>query len=193
MGRAAFSTDAILDAARAVIVQRGARGLTVEALAGASGAPVGSIYHRFRSVDEVLARAWLRAVRRLQRAALAVPVSEADPLAAAQAVALANYDHCVAEPADTLLLDAVSHDELLALELPGLHEELRTVNVEIEARMGELARVLLGRADRRNRDLVLLALVDLPHGFVQHQLRSGRPAPARRERLAAAVRAVLDS
>jgi AcrR family transcriptional regulator len=192
MARAVFSTDAILDAARAVVVERGARGLTVEAIARASGAPVGSIYHRFRSVDELLARAWLRAVRRLQCAALAVRVSVEDPIASAQAVALASYDHCVSEPADTLLLDAVSHAELLALDLPELHEQLRTVNDEVQARMSELARAVFGRADRRGRDLVLLALVDLPHGFVGRQLRSGRAAPARRGRLAAAVAAVLE-
>jgi hypothetical protein len=59
--------------------------------------------------------------------------------------------------------------------------------------MSMLARSLYKRADRRARDLVLLALVDLPHGFAHRQLISGAAAPARRRRLPAAVRAVLST
>jgi AcrR family transcriptional regulator len=192
LARHVFSTDAILDAARDVVVARGARAATVEAIARSAGVPVGSIYHRFSSIDELLARVWLRAVRRSQRAALAVAVSSGQPLRSAEAVALAMYDQCLAEPQDTLLLDAISRAELLAADPGELRDELEAVNEEIEAMMARLSRSLLGRADRRGRDLVLLALVDLPHGFAHRQLVSGRPAPARRERLPAAVRAVLD-
>jgi AcrR family transcriptional regulator len=191
--RQVFSTDAILDAARDLVVERGARGATVGAIARAAGVPVGSIYHRFDSVGELLARTWLRAVERSQRRALAVPVSIEQPIAAAEAIALAMYDHCLAEPQDTLLLDRLGRAEVLAMDLGPLRGELEKVNERVEALMASLARALYGRADARTRDLVLLSLVDLPHGFAQRQLISGAPAPARRARLAAAVRAVLDS
>ena len=125
--------------------------------------------------------------------ALAVPVSIEQPIASAEAVALAMYDHCLAEPKDTLLLDRLGRAEVLAMELGPLREELEKVNERVEALMASLARALYGRADARTRDLVLLSLVDLPHGFAQRQLISGAPTPARRDRLAAAVRAVLDS
>ncbi len=188
-----FSTEAILDAAREVVIARGPRGATVEAIGAAAGVPVGSIYHRFRSIDELLGRAWLRAVRRNQERALAVPASLERPLESAVAIALAMYDHCLAEPEDTLLLDVLRRSDVLALELGALGKELETVNDEIVALMGGLARALYGRADRHSRDLVLLALVDLPHGFAHRQLVSGAPAPARRKRLPAAVAAVLDT
>ncbi len=191
MARQVFSTDSILDAARALVVQRGARAATVEAIARQAGVPVGSIYHRFRSVDELLASTWLRAARRTQERALAVPVSLRRPLPSAIAVALAMYDHCLQEPEDTLLLDALPHAELLGRELGELRGELERVNERVEALMAELARAVFGRADRRARDLVLLALVDLPHGFAGRELLQGRAAPARRERLPAAVAAVL--
>lgn len=55
--------------------------------------------------------------------------------------------------------------------------------------MAVLARALFGRADSRTRDLVLLAIVDMPHGFARRQIQSGQRTPARRERLAAAVAA----
>ena len=191
MARRVFTTDAILDAAREVVVQRGPRAATVEAIAVAAGAPVGSIYHRFRSIDELLARLWLRAVTRTQERALAVAVDPRRPLDAAIAIALAMYDHCLGEPQDTLLLDALGRTELLNMDLGALRAQLETVNERVEALMATLARELYGRADRRTRDLVLLALVDLPHGFAQRQLASGTRTPARRERLPAAVRAVL--
>lgn len=191
MARRVFSTEAILDAARAVVVTRGARGATVEAISREAGVPVGSIYHRFDSLAELLARAWLRAARRSQERALAVPVSPERPLESAVAVALAMYDLCLEQPEDTLLLDALGRAELLTMELGALRGELEVVNERVEALMAGLARALFGRADARTRDLVLLALVDMPHGFAHRQLTSGTRTPARRERLAAAVEAVL--
>ncbi len=191
MARQVFSTEAILDAAREVVVRRGARGATVEAISREAGVPVGSIYHRFDSLAELLARTWLRAARRSQERALAVPVSPEHPLDSAVAVALAMYDHCLEQPEDTLLLDALARAELLTMELGTLRGELESVNERVEALMAGLARALHGRADRRTRDLVLLALVDMPHGFAHRQLASGLSTPARRERLPAAVRAVL--
>jgi AcrR family transcriptional regulator len=193
LARRVFSTEAILDAAREVVIARGPRGATVEAIGTAAGVPVGSIYHRFRSIDELLARAWLRAVRRNQERALAVRASLERPLESAVAIALAMYDHCLAEPEDTLLLDVLRRSDVLALELGPLGEELETVNDEIVTLMGGLARALYGRADRHSRDLLLLALVDLPHGFAHRQLISGVATPARRRRLPTAVAAVLDT
>jgi AcrR family transcriptional regulator len=186
-----FSTDEILDAAREVVVGRGPRGATVEAISRAAGVPVGSIYHRFDSHAELLARTWLRAARRSQERALAVPVSLDRPLESAVDVALAMYDHCLADPQDTLLLDSLGRTDLLAMDLGELREQLETVNERVEALMSSLARRLYGRADRRARDLVLLALVDMPHGFAHRQLTSGKRTPARREQLPGAVRAVL--
>ena len=77
-----------MNAARAVVLDRGARAVTIAAIAGASGAPTGSIYYRFRSVDEVLARAWMRAIRRVQEALLSSGRQE--PVAAAVSGALAD-------------------------------------------------------------------------------------------------------
>jgi len=186
-----FSTEAILDAAREVILTRGVRGATVDAIASQAGVPVGSIYHRFSSIDELLARVWLRAVRTGQERALAVPTSAERPLESAVAVALAMYDHCLEEPEDTQLLDVLRRTDLLALELGSLGEELETVNDRVVEMMATLARALYGRADASGRDLVLLALVDMPHGFAHRALVSGVPSAARRKRLPAAVRAVL--
>jgi AcrR family transcriptional regulator len=60
----------MLDVARDLLLEGGAHGATVEAISRASGAPTGSIYHRFGSRDELVTRLWMRAVRRSQAAFL---------------------------------------------------------------------------------------------------------------------------
>ena len=55
-----FSIDDLLDVAETIVTSGDATGLTLRALSAASGASNGSIYHLFRSKEELLARAWLR-------------------------------------------------------------------------------------------------------------------------------------
>ena len=61
------TTDEILDAARAIVQRDGPRAASVKAIAAASGAPVGTLYHRFGSRDGLLVAVWLRALERFQR------------------------------------------------------------------------------------------------------------------------------
>jgi AcrR family transcriptional regulator len=194
MGRALrFPPDSILDAARAVVTDRGVRQTTVSAIAAASRAPVGSIYHRFESIDELLARLWIRAVRRSQAAALDPAVLEEEPLPAAVAAALGTYDFCVAEPEDARLLAVLRREDFLERELPEqLHRELRTLNDPALAGAKELARGLFGRADSASVDLVLAATVDVPYGLARPYLEaSSTPPRGRRARLPDAVRTML--
>lgn len=64
-------TDVILDAARALVLDGGPRAASVAAIAKTSGAPAGTLYHRFGNRDGVLTAAWLRALERFQARALA--------------------------------------------------------------------------------------------------------------------------
>ena len=61
-----YSVEGILDSARDLVLESGAGAATVEGIARSSGAPTGSIYHRFGSRDEMLAQLWMRTVRRSQ-------------------------------------------------------------------------------------------------------------------------------
>ena len=191
MPRAHHSPETILDAARDVVVERGVRGATLEAIAEASRAPTGSIYYRFRSVDEVLARLWLRAVRRTQ--AVASGAACDDPVETVVAGALALYDFCLRDPDDARLVGSFRPSDFAHAEIDeGLRVELAKVNEPAMERLRELARALYGRADRATLDLVLLALVDLPHGLARRHLDYGTAPPAaRRACLESAVRAVL--
>ncbi len=174
------SENAILDAARGVVLERGARGATIGAIATASGAPTGSIYHRFASVDELLARLWMRAMRRVQREM----IGAADPVAAALAV----YDFCLSEREDALLLSSFRRDDFAAGELPAdVRDELERLNDEIDPFIDTLTEQHTG-----SRDLVLLAIRDLPYGAALPHLRNRTiPPPERRTRLELAIRAAL--
>ncbi|MCG7527704.1 TetR/AcrR family transcriptional regulator, partial [Streptomyces sp. OfavH-34-F] len=61
-----FSTEQLLDAAVPLAAASGPAGVTMSAVAQATGAPSGSVYHRFPGRDALLAEVWLRTVERFQ-------------------------------------------------------------------------------------------------------------------------------
>src|SRR5215217_3348772 len=97
------ATDTMLDAARDLLLGEGSRSATMEAIADVSGAPTGSIYHRFGSRDELIARLWIRAVYRSQ-ASFVAALERQDPRDAALAAAMSILDFCEEHPADARLL-----------------------------------------------------------------------------------------
>src|ERR1700760_1165873 len=86
-------TDVILDATRELVLAGGPRAVSVAAIAKASGAPAGTLYHRFGNRDGVVTAAWLRALERFQARALAAGTAAddaaGDPADAAVAMAVA--------------------------------------------------------------------------------------------------------
>jgi AcrR family transcriptional regulator len=184
--------DLVLDTARALILEKGLRAATMEAIAEASGAPIGSIYHQFASRDDLLARLWLRAVRRSQLA-FRKAATAGDPVQAAVLAALSIFDFCDRERADARLLASIRRADLLQAELSAeLAHELKVLNEPIALTLAELARRLYGRAGRNEIDRVLLAVFDLPYGTARsHVLRGTQIPRQRRLYLQAAVLAVL--
>jgi AcrR family transcriptional regulator len=156
-------TDAILDAARARVLAEGPRSASVAAIAQDSGAPVGTLYHRFGNRDGVLVAVWLRALERFQAGALAA-AQEDDPLESAVAMARAAVDFAARHPLDAELLLAVRRRDLVDNALP---ERLGEMNAPLQDALARVARGLFGRADARNLDRVAQAVVDLPTGAVR--------------------------
>src|SRR5215212_1956867 len=105
-------TDTMLDAARDLMLQDGARAATVDAIAEASGAPIGSIYHRFGSREALITKLWMRAVYRSQASFIAA-MEHPDARQAAVAAALSIFDFCRAHPADAQLLASFGREELI--------------------------------------------------------------------------------
>ena len=185
---------AILDATRTLVLEEGAGAATVGAIASASGAPIGSIYHAFGSRDTLLARLWIRAVERSQARFLAALEDGDDPREGAVAAALSIYDFARDEPGDARLLASLRREDLTQLPLPAaIAAELAELNRPIEDAMRLLARQLFGRAGKERVEQVALSVFDLPYGALRRHLVAGRrPPAAMRPHLARAVRAALE-
>lgn len=172
-------TDAILDAARALVLAEGPRAASVAAISKASGAPVGTLYHRFGNRDGVLAAAWFRALERFQRGALEADAGHPDePVEAGVAMARAAVTFAASHPEDARLLLTVRRDDLLDGAPEQLRARLDEINAPLEAAVVRIARALHGRADARAVDLVTRAVVDVPTAAVRRHARGdGRALP----------------
>jgi AcrR family transcriptional regulator len=189
-------TDVILDAARALVLAGGPRAASVAAIAKSSGAPAGTLYHRFGNRDGILTAAWLRALERFQSRAMAA--SETDTADTAQdtavAMAVAAISFARELPEDARLLLTIRPADLLDDEPDVRFEEtVAAMNAPLQRRVGDLARKLYGRRDSRSVDAVARAVADLPYAVVRRHAHD-EPMPSWLEAdVAMSVRAVLES
>jgi AcrR family transcriptional regulator len=186
-------TDTMLDAARDLLLVDGSRSATIEAIADASGAPTGSIYHRFGSRDELIARLWMRAVYRSQ-ASFLTAMEEPDAKKAALAAPISIIEFCEEHSADAQLLVSFRREDLLGSTLEGpLADELADLNRPVERAVVALARRLYGTRSRAAIDRTLMVVFDLPYGAARRYLITGTALPTGlRSDLTAAIEAVLD-
>ncbi|MEJ2886381.1 helix-turn-helix domain-containing protein [Actinomycetospora aeridis] len=194
MGRAErHPAGSILDAARELVLADGVRAATVDRIVVASGAPKGSIYHRFGTLDDLLATMWLRAVRASQDRFLAALEGSGDAVTVGGAAALTLYDFAREQPDDAALLITLRREDVdRGIRDEDLARGLTTVNAPIERGVADLARRLHGRADREAVERTVLAVVDLPLGAIRRHLLARRPPPPElRDPLGRAVRAAL--
>jgi AcrR family transcriptional regulator len=189
---AKFTEDRILDAALTLVAEGGPGAATIGAISERLGAPVGSIYHRFGSRDLLLARLWLRTVRRFQRGF--IEALEADDLnEAALGAALYNVrwtrDHL--DEARVLLL--YRREDLAERWPEELGEELATLNADVFSALSDHALLRYGEgSDGAALRRVVFALVDVPYAAGRRHLVSGEPPPPSVDDLVAAtVRCIL--
>jgi AcrR family transcriptional regulator len=186
------SPEAILDAARDLVLTGGARAATVNAIADASGAPKGSIYHRFDSLNDLLATMWIRGVKRSQYAFIEA-LEDPDPINAAISAALSIWDFAQQHPQDARLLASLRREDLIpTVATPRLRRELAQLNQPLQRALTGLTRRLLGHAGTDELQRTVFAVVDLPMAATRRHLIAGTPPPqALRAQLEAAVRAAL--
>ncbi len=185
--------DKLLDVSRDLVLSEGARAVTVDRIIAASGAPKGSVYHRFSTVNDLLAAMWLRGVRRSQACFLEPLKAGGDPIKAALAAGLAIFDFATEEPADARLLAALRREDLVGeVTDAALVVALQQVNDELRSAVTALTRRLYGRATRDAIERTTCAVIDLPQGAIRRHLVQGVPVPGViRPQLAAAIRAAL--
>mgnify|MGYP001434277011 CR=1 FL=1 len=135
---------------------------TVTALREATGISIGSLYHRFRSREGVMAEAWLYAVRTFHMRIMAAFAID-DVVQAGVQAALATPRFCRDEPDIALVLVCCRPSEFLNDQTPlSLREQLAHVNDEVGKAMVDFAL-------RINRPLLTcrLATIAYPLGAVR--------------------------
>ena len=178
-------TDTILDAARALALRDGPRAVSVAAIARESGAPVGTLYHRFGSRDELLAAAWLRALKRFHERWLAAAQHE-DPVEAGVAMAVSVVAFSRAHPEDARLLIELRRRDLV----DAAQDAVANLNAPVQDQVTRLARRLFFDTGPRAVDRVTRAVVDVPYAAVR---RHRAPVPEWLEKdVAHAARALLE-
>ena len=195
------SLDELLDAAEQLVTGSDPGGLTLRALATTAGVPNGTIYHAFRSKEELLARLWLRASSRLgaiMEEALPPPGRiDPDGAAVAQdtvvAVALAPVLFTRRHPASAQLFFAQRSDQLFSADIdPDVVACLDVERKRFTGMLISLAAGVWGRKDRAAVEAIATCVVDLPGGIVRRALIEGRSVDdAAERRIEAAVRAIL--
>ena len=162
---AKFTHDGILDAAADEVLHHD-YGVTLGGVASRLGAPIGSLYHRFASREELLTRLWLRSVQRFHGAYLEAGNHD-DPqlalLAMARCVAIFTRDHQAEAAAMTLFRQS----RLVKTAPVSCRAEVRAVNEGTHQRLQELARARYTHPTARHQALVRVAAIDNPYGLVR--------------------------
>lgn len=160
-----FDADQVLDAARDAVLTHG-RAATVQQVATLLGGPVGSIYHRHGSRDELLIALWLRSIRRFH-----VGLTEAgqlpDPQQALESMALHIPRYCREHPADAFAMTLFRQPVIAATAPEPLRPEVIMINDGIVRLASELCTRRYGRQTARRRILVITAVQQSPYGLVR--------------------------
>ncbi|WP_327143138.1 TetR/AcrR family transcriptional regulator [Nocardia sp. NBC_01327] len=185
------STDVILDAARTLVLRDGPRAAGVAAIAEASGAPVGTLYHRFGNRDGVLSATWLRALERFQAGVLTATEVD-DPIEAAVVITSAALAFGREFPDDARLMLNLRLGDLLDGGPDAQFRERRAeMNAPLLQLLNRIAHGIYGAAGEREIDAVTRAVVDLPYSALRRHAQSKELPEWLEADLAAATRALL--
>jgi len=174
MGRDAhFTNEQFIDAALKIASGQGPAGVTIAAIAGEIGAPIGSVYHRFPSRDVLLAEVWLRVVSSFQESFL-----QFLERGAGLEAALHTPRWVRRHPAEARIILLYRQEELVT---GGWPEELKVKALELKRSLegaiaGFTARTC-GKSGRKEIDRAVFALIDMPYGAVIRHVREGRKPP----------------
>ena len=174
MGRNAhFTNEQFIDAALKIASGQGPAGVTIAAIAGEIGAPIGSVYHRFPSRDVLLAEVWLRVVSSFQESFL-----QFLERGAGLEAALHTPRWVRRHPAEARIILLYRQEELVT---GGWPEELKVKALELkrslEGGIAGFTTRTCGKSGRKEIDRAVFAMIDMPYGAVIRHVREGRKPP----------------
>ncbi|HJT96533.1 MAG TPA: TetR/AcrR family transcriptional regulator [Mycobacterium sp.] len=165
---ARYSVDELLDAAAALLAADGPAAVTMAAVARATGAPSGSMYHRFPTRAVLCGELWMRTEDRFHAGFASALSSSDDPQARCVAGARYTVQWCRDHPVEAQVLLAGA-DSLCLADWP---EDLGTRRRRLHRKLRRLLADLPADADRVNA-----ALIDIPYAVVRRQLLTRRSIP----------------
>ncbi|MCM2312803.1 MAG: TetR/AcrR family transcriptional regulator [Steroidobacteraceae bacterium] len=192
MGRKArFGRQDIRGAALRLVAERGPGQLTMAAVAAEAGAPTGSIYHRYRSRDELLAELWMEVVERFQHEFVAA-LGTARDLPSLAAVAGHMPRWAREHPLESRLLLLHRRQDFVSGDWP---PEFATRAAALEPQLGQALRrcaAQLGLVGSEAMPRLRYALLDAPFGALKPYIQPGKAIPRVIDQLAEeTARAVL--
>src|SRR5512139_3016813 len=176
MGRSARHAEStILDCAKRLSAEVGPQKLTIAAVAARAGAPVGSIYHRYASRDEILAAVWLELVEAFQHEFLAALAGD-DPGAAGLAAVRFTCEWVRQHPCEARLMLLYRREDFAAERWPqSYRRRAEALATAARTALERYAVGLLGRCGAAELRRVRFALVDLPTAAWKHDIEAGVP------------------
>jgi AcrR family transcriptional regulator len=174
MGRIArFNNEQFVDAALKIAAGRGPAAMTIAAVAGEVGAPVGSVYHRFLSRDVLLAEVWLKVISSFQETFLHL-LEKDEGLEAA----LHTPRWVRLHPTESRIILLYRREELVEGEWPNdLRERALWIKRGLDDGIRDYAARTFGTDGRKAMHRILFALIDVPYAAVIRYIRQGEKPP----------------
>jgi AcrR family transcriptional regulator len=174
MGRRAhFSSEEIIKATLRVIGSRGPAAVTISAIVKTLGCPVGSIYHRYTSIQHILAETWLSIVESFQDGFLQClddPDIDLGGLEAALHTPRWSRSHFL----EARVLLCYRREDLVSSEWPEMVRERATrIGEDLTSGLRDYMGRRFGRPTQRDISLTRFALTSMPTAAVKPYLDSG--------------------
>ncbi|KRE25274.1 TetR family transcriptional regulator [Mycobacterium sp. Soil538] len=166
---ARYTVDALLDAAADLLAADGPAAVTMSAVARSTGAPSGSVYHRFPTRAALCGELWVRTEERFQEELIEALVAEDDPQQRCVSGALSIVAWCRGHPVEAQVLLA-GPDELGIGDWP---EQLTGRRKRLQRRLKKALGDIPDDAGR-----VSAAVIDVPYAIVRRHLRARQAIPA---------------
>lgn len=181
-------------AALRLVADRGPQAVTVAALAKEVGAPTGSIYHRYRSREQLLAELWMDVVEAFQHGFVA-SLASAHDIEGAVETARFMTSWTREHPLEARLLLLHRRQDFVTGEWPAdLAERAAALEPQIGSALRAFAARAFGRADAETMARLRYALLDAPFGGIKPYVQArNRLPPVIDDLVARTARAVLGS
>ena len=166
---ARYTLDELLDAAAALLAADGPGAVTMSAVARATHAPSGSMYHRFPTRAALCGALWLRTEERFHAGVSAALATSEEPQTRCVAAARFTVQWCRDHPVEAQVL-LTGADALGAADWP---DDLTSRRKRLHR---TLRRTLAGMP--ADLDRVNAAVIDIPYAVVRRHLIARQAIPA---------------